>query len=392
MMEIKNDKQARNLVALSLLTRIITDTLAQMFYAFLPILAAGIGVSTIVFGRLLSTRAAAGFLTPVFGNLAERRGYRLALPLILLCSTLGTVFFVNARSFSLLFLAIFVMGIGITTLQPILVAYTSEALPSKKRARGMGIIEYGWALSSIVGVYVVGRVLDLVGWQNVVLSLGAGLAVIAFLFARLLRNQPDLDDTPPISMREQFRISENRSGAWAAIWILTLINFAGLHFYISYSIWLFQDHGFDAIGLGSIVLTFGFVDLLGSGLVSLLLDCLGRRRAISWAAGLAAIVCLSLAPLARFGLPLALGILFLSRFLFEFVIVAALITVSEQSPTQRSRVMSISGILTTLVAAIAGLSGPVAVAKWGLAGLTVPAGIGFAFTSLLSLRFIKNTE
>jgi predicted MFS family arabinose efflux permease len=391
-MQIKDNRQARLLVGLGLITRILTDTLAQMFYAFLPLLAAGLGVSTIVFGRLLSTRSAAGLLTPLFGNLAERRGYRVALPAILLSSTLGAALFIGTDVLLLLFPAIFIMGIGITALQPILIAYSSEALPPDKRARGMGIIEYGWALSSIIGVYAVGRLLGLVGWQVVVMSLGVGLGVMGLIFARFLKRQPDLDDSPPISILEQFKITENRSAAWSAIWVLTLVNFAGLHIYISYSIWLFNDYEFDAVALAGVVLTFGFLDLLGSGLVSLLLDRLGRRRAILWSAGAGALVYLALAPSVQFGFFMALGLLFLSRFLFEFLIVAVLIMVSEQAPSQRSRVMSLAGVLTTLAASLASLSGPVAVEMWGIAGLAVPAGIGFAVSGLLAARAVSPTS
>ncbi|MEM7333937.1 MAG: MFS transporter, partial [Chloroflexota bacterium] len=354
------------------------------------IIASGIGVTPVVFGRLLSVRSAAGLLTPVFGNLAERRGYRVTLPTILFCGAIGAFLFANGRSPIVVLPAIFIMGIGITTFQPMLVAYSSEAIPQKYRARGMGIIEYGWALASIVGVFTVGRLLEVSGWQLPLMILGAGLGLMGVVFWLILRKQPDLDDSPPISLKEQFTITENRAAAFAGIAIQALIVFSGLHFFISYSIWLVNDYQFDALQLASVVLAFGFVDLMGSGLVSALLDRLGRQRGIILGGSLAGLLFLLMGPLATIGLTVALGLLLVGRFLFEFSIVTGLIIVSEQSPSQRSRVMSITGFVTTFSQAAAGLTGPLAVELFGLNGLTVPSAVGFLISAVLGWLFIKN--
>lgn len=389
-MEISHSSnRTKQLVIVGFLSRLFTDTTAQMFYAFLPLLAAGVGVTPIVFGRLLSIRSSAGFMTPLFGNLAERRGYRNTLPIILLCGAVGAITFASVGTLWLLIPAIFVLGLGVTTFQPLLIAYSSEAIPANHRARGMSIIEYAWALSSIVGVYAVGQMLNLGNWQLPLFVLGGGLGVMAIILALTLRNQPDLDDTPPIPLREQFRITENRTEAYAGIGVQVLITFAGLHIFISYSIWLVDTFQFDAIRLATVVLGFGFVDLVGSGLVSVLLDRLGRRKALMLGGMLATAVFFIMEPASSLGLGVALAFLFGGRFLFEFTIVSGLIAVSEQSPSQRSRVMSLMAFLTTISTALAGLTGPVAYAQWNLAGLTIPTGTAFLFTAVLAHRYIK---
>lgn len=377
------------LVAAGLAARFTTDTLTQMFYAFLPILAQGINVTPVVFGQLLSVRSSAGFLTPVFGNLAERRGYRVALPVILMCGAVGAFLLISTKNLALIVPAIFIMGIGITTFQPLLAGYTSAAMPPLHRARGMGIIEYGWALSSIVGVYAVGQVLKVSDWRIPMLIIGAALAAMAAIFAIILRNQPDADDTPPISLLEQFNVTENRASAYAAIAMQSLVVFAGLHIFISYSIWLVNEYQFGAVALASVVLTFGFVDLAGSGLVSLILDRISRKGALMWSSVLAGSVFLLIGLVNEAGMIYAVAMLILGRFFFEFTIVASLITVSEQSPNQRSRVMSTMGFVVTISQALAGLTGPIAVEMWGVNGLGIPTGIGFLLTALLVWRYIK---
>lgn len=389
MKQKKITQQSRRLVAAGLLSRLLSDTTAQMFYAFFPILAAGIGVDSVVFGRLLSVRSSAGFLTPLFGNLAERRGYRVTLPIILLLGSIGAFLLAFSPSLPFIAVAIFIMGIGITAFQPLLAAYSSYAFPAHFRARGMGIIEYGWALSSIVGVYLVGQLLKVGSWRTPLIGIGVLMAVMAFVFARLLRNQPDADDTPPISLREQFRVTENRNGAYAAVLIQAIIVFSALHFFISYSIWLNDQYEFTTVQLASIVLTFGFVDLVGSGLVSIILDRLGRQRALVLGGGLTALSFAALVWGNQMGLVPALVALFFGRFCFEFTIVSGVITVSEQSPNQRSRVMSLLGFFGTISQALAGLTGPIAYLRFGVAGLGVPAAIGFVIVAILSRRYIK---
>ena len=56
------------LLALALLTRLFTDTSLQIFFPFLPILAAGLGTTPIVLGRLLSVQSALGLLLPRDAN------------------------------------------------------------------------------------------------------------------------------------------------------------------------------------------------------------------------------------------------------------------------------------------------------------------------------------
>ena len=378
----------QQLVAVGLGSRLLNDTLVQMFYAFLPILARGLGIAPEQMGQLLSVRSAAGFLTPLFGNLAERKGYRTTLPILLFCGGSGSILFAFSPNLSFAAFAIFVMGLCVSVFQPLLAAYTSAALPPDQRARGMGIIEYGWALSSIVGVYAVGRVIEATNWRVPLIGLGIGLIVMALVFARLLRNRPDADDTPPISLLEQFNVTENRTQAYAAVGMQAMITFSALHLFTAYSTWLFEVHQFETLSLGSIALGFGFVDIIGSGLVSLTLDRVGRKRALAFGCGLSAVTFALLVWVDQFGLAAALVALFIGRFLFEWTIVAGVITVSEQAPNQRSRVMSLLGVFGTAAQSVAVVSGTLAYRQFGLAGLGFPTAIGFLVACFLAWRFI----
>ncbi len=387
-MKAQSIQQAKQVVAAGFFARVIVDTLVQIFYAFLPIFAAGIGVTPILFGRLLSVRSVGGIFTPLFGNLAEWRGYRVTLPAIMLCGAIGAFLLTTSSRLSMLIVAIFIMGMGISTFPFLLAGYSSGALPASFRARGMSIIEYGWAISSLVGVYVVGQLLERSSWQVPLLGLGVLMFLMAAIFFQLLRRRPDADDTPPISLREQFHITENRRGAYAGIAIQGLIIFSALHFFISYSLWLTNQYQFTAVQLSTVAMGFGVVDLIGSGLVSIILDRLGRKRALVLGGGVAGVAFLSLGWVNNWGLLSALVLFFLGRLAFEFTVVTGLINASEQSPNQRSRVMSMVGVVGTLCQSLASMTGPVAIAKWGLSGLTLPSAIGFLLIGLLSWKFV----
>ena len=77
--------------------------------------------------------------------------------------------------------------------------------------------------------------------------------------------------------------------------------------------------------------------------------------------------------------------LFLTRFAFEFTFVASLVFfISEQSPRQRGKMMSLRvgiGFLATLLASFAG---PTLYTQFGMIGIAIPGAIGLALAGLVA--------
>ena len=82
-----------------------------------------------------------------FGALADRRGYRDVMQIGLFLNALG--YFIVGSSINVWMAAIGMMlgGLGHFVFGPTLQAYLSARLPYAQRARGLGILEYSWALA-----------------------------------------------------------------------------------------------------------------------------------------------------------------------------------------------------------------------------------------------------
>jgi MFS family permease len=79
----------RRLIGTSMAAKLIVDIGAQIFNPFLPVIAAGLGMSVVELGRLVGLRSAVGILTPISGALADRHGYRIVIRSALLVSAAG---------------------------------------------------------------------------------------------------------------------------------------------------------------------------------------------------------------------------------------------------------------------------------------------------------------
>jgi predicted MFS family arabinose efflux permease len=374
----------RQLIGLGLAARIAVDTTTQLFYAFLPIIAAGIGVTPLVMGRLISIRSIAGLFAPLAGAVTERSGYRPILRATLIIAAVGLIIVAFSRQAAMAAVGMVFVGAGLFSFVPLLQAFASERLSAENRARGMGIIEYGFAISSLAGIFLVGQLIDAFTWRTPLFVMAVALIGTGLSFGLL----PPSAKQPrnPTSLRTLFDITENRRGVWIAIVITSLVIFGAIHTFSAYSTWLFLEYGFGARELSFLALAFGVIDISGSGLVSLRLDRIGRKRALIIGSIIGVVAYLLLPIMATLTLPLALVCLLCCRFAFEFSMVSSIIIASEAAPTQRARAMTLSAAVVTAVLALAGLTGTQAYASWGLIGLSMPSAIAFGLVGLIAWR------
>ncbi len=390
------------LLGLSLTTRLAVDTTAQLFSPFLSIFAAGMGLDPITLGRLISLRNVAGLLAPIFGVLADRRSYRRVLQVGLLLTAAGLLVIGLGHSFWTVVLGMLLMGAGFTGFIPTLQAYMSARLPYARRAQGLGMLEYSWALSGILGLYLAGQLIAAASWRAPFLVLGGFLLLMTPFFGLLpsVRRSPghaareaareaarQAAGDPPRSLgarvRDFFDLGPNRRSAWSALTTSGLLIFSLLHTVIAHGVWLAREYGLEASSLGTVALVAGVADLCGSVLVSLVTDRLGKRRSVLLG-GLACLISYLLLPVLNVGLLPAVAGLAAMRFAFEFTIVSNLPLVSEQLPEQRGKLMSMSSTFGMAGGTLAGLTGPWAYERFGVMGL----GLGSAAAVLLALGMV----
>jgi predicted MFS family arabinose efflux permease len=367
----------------------------QFFNPFLPIIAAGTGLGVIVMGRLVALRSLMGLTAPILGSLADRIGYRMVVRLSMLLVGAGMLLAGLSGNLLLFALAMVLAGSGHIGFTANLHAYLSARLPYRRRAMGLGILEYSWALAGIVGLFLSGQLIEALSWRAPFLFLGAALLIMSLVYATLPAGSRQQTASPPgaratiqrwMRLSRFFDLGEHAGSAWACVAVSGFNTFAMMHLLIIHGQWLATEYGLGAGALGSVALAFGLVDLTASFLVSVGADRIGKKRGViigvcGLTAGMAVL------PLLNRTLPLALLAIAMPRFCFEIAIVTGFSLLSEQDPGQRGKVMSMGMTMGLIGATIAGLTGPSAYLRWGVWGLG-PVSAGSALVSLLLLVLV----
>jgi len=267
-------------------------------------------------------------------------------------------------------------GLGIFGFVPTLQAYLSARLPVNRRARGLGILEYAWAISGIFGLYAIGLLIEATSWRIPFYILGAGLLVSALLYGffpgagQTQRDVPALTRPSWQMVRTFFTLGRNRASAGANLVVNSLLMFSSMHLFLSYGRWLENEYGFSAAQLGTVALLLGILDLCGSVLVSWMVDGFGRRRSVF--SGLMLMLAgVILLPLMNGSLLPALAALGIVRFAFEFALVSNISLLSEQVPSQRGKVLTLGASAALLGSAVAGWTGPWGYEQAGIWGLAL---------------------
>lgn len=389
------------LLGLSVTIRLLVDTAAQIFNPFLPIFAAGLGIDVITMGQLLSLRSAAGFVAPLLGALADRYGYRRMMRLALLCAVIGLLLIGFSRNLLTAIVGMAVSGFGLSGFVPTLHAYLSARLPYHVRARGLGILEYSWALAGIVGLFAMGYLIAATNWRVPLFVLAGGLALMWLLIGILPPAHTEMSTAerqqtmPALSLGQRLRsffdLGDNARSAYSTIIAQTLLFFAGMQLIVVHGAWLSQDYGLGAAALGTVALVLGCFDLLASVSVSLFTDRLGKRRSVMLGTGgvLLGHLCL---PFLNFSLLSAVVGIALTRSAFEFGIVSHISLISEQVPNQRGKMMALAGAFVLAGGTVANLTGPWLYEQFGVTGLSGSAVIAMVIALSILFAFVREGE
>ena len=426
-------------LVIGIAAKFFIDTSVQLFNPFLVMYAAGIGVSALTMGKLVSVRNLSGLAAPVIGSLADKYGYRRIMRLNLLLAGTGILLFALGKTMPMFIIAMIIWGTGQGGVGPNLHSYVSAMLPYSKRSRYLGTIEYSWALAGIIGLFFIGRIIAACGWRAPLFVLSAGMILSAFVMSTLPKNgtkmgsapghaaDPDAEasgakspgstkgtSVPEKNLLEESKVradgrrADGRSAggnltrrirsffylgihqrsAWSCILISVFNYFATTHVMIIHGGWLEAEYGFGAKSLGTVALILGMFDWLGSIIVSVAGDNIGKKRSVL--IGITGMmISFTMLPFFNTGIYRAVTGLALTRFFFEFATVSGFPLISEQDPSQRGKILSFSvtgGLVGTTLAAI---TGPAAYLKYGVAGLGPISAAAVCFSFVLLLLFVR---
>ncbi len=362
------------------LARLFLNTARRFAYPFAPALSRGLGVPLTAVTSLLAANQVTGVLSPAFGPLGDRWGYRRMMLAGLAMLAAGMLAGGFLPVYSVVLLALFLAGLGKSIFDPALHAYVGQRVPYQRRGLAIGLVEFAWAGSSLVGIPLAGLLIDRLGWRSPFFALGSlGLlsaAVLAALIPRDHRQPQDVEGTT--SLRQAWRRLSRERAALGALGFGFLISAANDNLFVVYGAWLEESFGLSIVALGMATLVIGAAELLGEGLTASIADRLGLKRAIMASLALSALSYVLLPWVGR-TLPLALAGLFFLFLTVEFSIVTGFSLFTEILPDARATMMS--GIVATtsvgrMIGALAG--GTV----WLAGGLTATGLVSAAISGL----------
>jgi predicted MFS family arabinose efflux permease len=362
------------------LIRLIVDTTNRLFIPFIPQFASGLGLEITAFGWLLALRSLTGLASPFIGILADRYGRRLIMIIALILRGIGLL----GLGFSFgWWSAIPMLLISLTTTAylPVQKAYVSDQVCYERRGRALAAVDASFSTAAIVGLPVVGWMIEAWGWQSPTYLFSA-LCFVSAVVIRL-RLPKTQSRTPAISNQPKRWELFLQPRIVASVAVAALLLFVFILFMVFWALWLSQEFGFGPIEIGIMGTYIGIAEFTGLILAMLFIDQIGKRRG-SLIGLLGSSALFIIIPFFQ-NKAIMLQILFvITALVLEFAVTAAIPLFAEQAPQARATVFSLVAFGNTIGI---GLGPPVTTYLWMNVGVTAIYLVG-AMSSILALLLV----
>jgi predicted MFS family arabinose efflux permease len=266
-------------------------------------------------------------------------------------------------------------------------AYLGDHVPYENRGRVLGITEFSWSLSAIIGVPLVGLIIARKGWLApfpLIAFLGA-LSVIAL--AWILPKDPARQEGNP-GFWSNFRQVFTYPPAIAALVMAGLYTAANETITLVYGVWVEKAFTLSIVSLGATALAIGISELGGETLVTLFTDKIGKRKAIAIGIIGNCLACLALPIFGRW-LASALVCLFLFYLTFEFTIVSGIPLMSEIMPSARATMLASHMAVLAIGRSVGDLLAPTLFTQSIFPGIAANAIVAILFNLLALVALTK---
>ena len=373
-------------IVVTTLCRLVLNTARRFAYPFAPALSRGLGVPLTAITSLIAVNQATSVLGLFFGPVADRLGYRLMMLTGMALLTGGMFAGGFFPFYAVILVALFLAGLGKSIFDPALQAYISERVPFQRRGLAIGILEFAWAGSILLGIPLIALLIDHLGWRApffVMAGLGMlGILALSILIEKAGQKRPSMHSQPLFWSAWQQLLQER--AALGALSYAFWISVANDNLFVVYGAWLEKKFSLSIVALGFGTGIIGIAELAGESLTAALADRMGLKRSVI--GGLAVcIICYGILSFLGQTLSMALTGLFMVFLTFEFTMVASLSLFTELVPKSRATMMAsflASAGIGRVVGALAG--GPIWLAGGIQATTLVSAAIsGLALVSLV---------
>ncbi|UCH21865.1 MAG: MFS transporter [Deltaproteobacteria bacterium] len=372
-------------IVIASLCRLLLSTARRFAYPFAPALSRGMGVPLTAVTSLIAVNQVTGLLGLFFGPLADRFGYRLMMMSGLGMLVLG-MFSVGLWPFYwVVLVAIFMAGLAKTVYDPAVLAYTGERIPYRRRGLAIGLFEFSWAGSTLIGIPIIGFLIDRGGWRSPFFFLaGSGLVCMMVLGMLIPRDGKKTLRSASASIWVAWKQLVQKRAALGALAFALLISIAIDNLFVVYGVWLEEYFGLSIIALGLGVSLIGIAEFLGELLTALLADRVGLKRAAIIGLFITLIGFLLLPFIGKSLSPALIG-LFIIFLAFEFSIVVFVSLCTEIMPELRATLISFFSAAGGLGRVIGVLIGGFI---WSFGGIEATGLVSAGITALAIIAMI----
>ena len=383
--ELSKPSILKQVIALALFKMLI-NTGRRFVYPFAPALSRGLDVPLAAITTIIAASQFTSIMGLFCGPFAERLGYRAMMQygLALLC--VGMLLCAVFPLYGIVFLGLLVASFGKTVFDPAGQAFIGQNVPFQQRGRVIGILEMSWAGSTLIGIPLLGLVIDQGGliFSFYLLSLFGLVGWISI--KRIIPADEKSHDSGKMtvqivaSLKKLIKIRSAAGMLGFGFWI----SMANDSIFVIYGVWLEHDFHVTLVTLGFSTVAIGAAELCGESLTALFADRLGLKRAIVLGLLLSVLSFLFL-PFVGHTLPLALFGIFMVFLSFEFTMVTSFSLSTELMPQARATMMA--GFYAT--AGIGRVIGILAgTTLWKIGGITGVAWMAACLTAMGLLSFL----
>jgi len=327
-------------VCVTTLCRLVLNSARRFAYPFAPALSRGLRVHLTAITTVIAANQSTAIIGMFFGPLADRFGYRMMMLAGLSVLVVGMFAGGFFPFYGVILAALFLAGLGKSIFDPALQAYVGERVPFHRRGLIIGVLELSWAGSTLVGIPLIGLLIEYLSWRAPFFALGGvGLIGIAALWFVIAKDGKKTVVHQFAGIFSAWRQLGQERAALGAIGFAFFVSAGNDSLFVIYGAWLETSFNLGIVALGFSTTVIGIGELSGEGLTAAVSDRLGLKRSVIVGLCLC-IMSYIILPLMGKTLALALGGLFFVFLTFEFTIVSALSLCTELLPGLRATMMS----------------------------------------------------
>lgn len=376
-------------VTVFVFVRLVYNTMFRMIYPFLSYFAKGFGVDLRTISYAITARSLMGLISPFLASVADSRGRKFGMLIGAIVYTGAISLIVIWPTFTTFFIALSLAFIGYLIFVPSMQAYLGDRVPYEKRGRVLGITEFAWSLSAIIGVPLVGFIISHYGWLAP-FPLLASLGALSFIILAWMLPKDSVPLEGQTGFWSNLRKVLSFPPAIAALTMAALYTAANETITLVYGVWVEQAFALSIASLAATALVIGISELGGEVLVTMFTDKIGKRKALAVGILGNCVAALALLVFGRWlvGAMLSLLLFYLT---YEFTIVSGIPLMTEILPSARATMMAAHMAFIALGRSIGDLLAPSLFTQSAVLGIAANAlaAIGFNLLALIFLSRVK---